>query len=417
MISRGMSREHFLKGTCVKSEVGPIMVIADTHLGLLAGQKFYGIQNDSQCDVLGLAGFVNWLEQRETESVTIVRGKWGDPLEIRKPSHLILLGDYLELWDASDAAIDLSCRSIWNVMEKLTCQKIYLVGNHDFSSSLTPGQFPQGASSIQIFPDTYPPKEEGVAKWLTVGNVNYLFLHGHQFDWTFRRLGKLWVLMSYFRDGAEAFRLWSWILVLAASVALGAFLLSGLIQILTPFSDFFLSIAVSLMVAGALPRILVAAARPVWNKFFVTRYKPMKALKGFADWWKSFIAGSQIPQGQLYVVYGHTHLMGIFNSSKIREATKAELPEQLFLLNIPAWVWDVPLQSEYQEYFRDAFLYVDSSGLHLLAWDWRKRQPFYIPIEVVKKISDGARIDERTANSLAGINWPEKLLSKLTKQI
>jgi len=132
----------------LESEIGPVMVIADTHLGLLAGQRFYGLRNDSQSDALGVAGFVNWLGKLESKSAKVIRGDWGDPLEIRKPSHLILLGDYLELWDASDAAVEVSGRGIWNTMEKLTCEKIYLVGNHDFSSSQITGRFPQGASSI-----------------------------------------------------------------------------------------------------------------------------------------------------------------------------------------------------------------------------------------------------------------------------
>jgi len=360
----------------------------------------YEISTNSRSDVLGLAGFVNWLEQLETKEVTILRGQWGDPLQVRKPSHLILLGDYLELWDASDAAIEVSSRGLWNSLEKLTCEKIYVVGNHDFASTQTLGRFPQGASSIEILPNTYPEKMNEKAEWWKIGNANYLLLHGHQFDQSFRYSRRGWMLVSYFRDGAEAFRLWSRVLVIAAIVS----------SILSWFLPILLSLPLTLFLAGALPRIILAFARPVWNHF-APRYQPIKALKGFVEWWKSFISRSQVPSGQLCVVYGHTHLMDVFDSSEAEEATGTKLPEQLTLINIPSWVLDT--REEYQEILRDVSLYIDSNGFHLLGWDWRKLQPFYIPTDVAKRLATGTKLDEQTAQSLATIGWPEKLLNKL----
>jgi UDP-2,3-diacylglucosamine pyrophosphatase LpxH len=360
----------------------------------------YGIRTNSRSDVLGLAGFVNWLEQLETKEVTILRGQWGDPLQVRKPSHLILLGDYLELWDASDAAIELSSRGIWNSLENLTCEKIYVVGNHDFASTQTLGRFPQGTGSIEILPDTYPQRMNAKTEWLKIGNTNYLLLHGHQFDQSFRYSRRGWMLVSYLRDGAEAFRLWSWILVMAAIVS----------SILSWFSPLFWSLTLSLFLAGALPRIILAFARPFWNHF-APRYQPIKALKGFVEWWKGFIGGSQVPSGQLCVIYGHTHLMDVFDSSEAEEATGTKLPEQLTLINIPSWVLDT--RGEYQKILRDVSLYIDSNGFHLLGWDWRKLQSFYVPIDVAKRIAAGIRIDEGTVQNLMGLGWPEKLLAKI----
>ena len=135
--------------------VGPIVAVADVHLGLLAGERFYLVRNKSQCDALAFSDFVAWLQELETKgSVSVKRGKWGPPLLVRMPHEFILLGDYLELWDASDAAIDMSSRGIWNEMERLTCKKIYVVGNHDFASSKIEGRFPQGTSTIQILSNT-----------------------------------------------------------------------------------------------------------------------------------------------------------------------------------------------------------------------------------------------------------------------
>jgi len=392
----------------IEDESGPIIVVADTHLGLLAGQRFYLIKNNVQSDLLGLSDFLEWLKRLETSTESVIRGKWGDALEIRKPNLLILLGDYIELWDASDTAVELSSRSIWNTMEQLTCQKIHLMGNHDSAYSQTLGQFPHGASTIRILPDTYPMSKD-LTRWLKVGNANYLFIHGHQFDSTFRYLGNLWMIMSAIRDGAEAFRLWSGIIVASAFVTWGLSL-QNLIQLPISSSNL-LAIALTLSVAGALPTMMVALARPIWNRFFETRYDPKKALKGFAEWWKNDVGQKEIPEGQLCVVYGHTHVMGLHDCSDIQETVKAEFPKELHLINIPAWVSDV--RAEYREIIRDAALYVDSNGFHLLGWDWNKCKPFYIPPDVIGNISSVSHIDEQTARSLAEIGWPKKLLSKL----
>jgi predicted phosphodiesterase len=385
----------------LEEQTGPVVVVADTHLGLLDGKRFYFLRNNSRCDALGLAGFIGWLEQLQAGSARVIRGEWGDPLEVRKPSYLILLGDYLELWDASDAAVDLSSRAIWNMMERLTCKKIYLVGNHDFASSQLVGQFPQGTTSIEVYTDTYPPKELGKPTWLRVDNTNFLFLHGHQFDWAFRHLGGVWAIVSYLRDGAEAFRLWSWVLVAAAIAALFA----------SSFLGVFQSLAMALLLAGALPRLIVTVARPLWNYVARTRYEPGKALEGFARWWKHFIDGNEIPVGQLCVVYGHTHLMDIFDSSELQKLTGTGLPRQFSLVNIPSWVLDV--RDEYKKIFRDVALYIDEGCFHLLGWDWRKQQPFYIPYNVTRTLAGGLPIDDKTAESLAAIGWPEKLVAKV----
>jgi hypothetical protein len=174
-----------------------------------------------------------------------------------------------------------------------------------------------------------------------------------------------------------------------------------------------LTLAAALFLAGALPRVILTVARPLWNKSFATRYLPAKALKGFVEWWKSIARKSQIPTERLCVVYGHTHLIDIVNSSEVQQVAEEQLPEQLTLLNIPSWVADI--REEYQKILRDVALYIDSSGFHLLGWDWRKHQPFYIPIDVARRIAAGTRIDERIVQSLMSIGWPEKLLAKITE--
>jgi len=388
---------------------GPLVIVADTHLGLIAGKRIYGISNNSASDTLGFAGFIQWLQHLELNTVQVARGSWGkEPLQIRKPNSLILLGDYLELWDSTDDAVDISSRGIWNELEKLSCKKLYVIGNHDYEISEVKGTYPQGMGSIQVLPSTCPPEESKESEtknqehesWLKIGGVSYLFLHGHQFDASFRHFGKAWTFVSYLRDGAEAFRLWSWVLTaIGLGMAFVAFVLSNSIA---------WSVALTLLITVGAPRLIITVARPIYAKFG-TRYQVEKALNNIASWWKDYAKKNNVPSGNLRVVYGHTHLIDVYDSSDFGQ----KLPDQLTLVNLPSWVMDV--REEYSKILRDVALYVDDDGFHFLGWDWEKREPFYIPTDVAKVIAGGNAIDGRIAQELKAIGWPDKLLSKLVQ--
>ena len=232
---------------------------------------------------------------------------------MHNPKSLILLGDYLELWDSTDEAVNISSRGIWSDMEKLSCRKVHVAGNHDFEISQVAGSYPQGESSIEVSPNTYP-TDVGQSPWLKIGQTSYLFIHGHQFDWTFQHLGKAWTFVSYLHDGAEAFRLWSWILTI---VGLGA----AIGSLLLPSSSTALAaIGWTLLVAVGLPRLIITLARPIWNRFFASRYKASKALKDFATWWRNYSKNNTAPDGPLCVVYGHTHLIDVYDSNDFKAA-------------------------------------------------------------------------------------------------
>jgi predicted phosphodiesterase len=362
------------------------------------------MSNNSTADTNGFSGFIRWLHRLESNTIDVDRGTWAPPLRMSKPKFLVLLGDYLELWDSTDDAVEISSRGIWNDMEKLSCAKLHVVGNHDFEVSEVAGNlYPQGESSIEVLPNTYP-TSTGRPDWLKIGDTSYLMLHGHQFDWTFQHLGKAWTIVSYLRDGAEAFRLWSWVLTGAVFAAAGATVF------LPSYSVVLWGFAMTLLVAVGLPRLIITIARPVWNRFLASRYKSSKALKDFESWWKNFTKGGKIPDGQLCVVYGHTHLMDIYDSNDFK-AAGVDLPSSLTLVNIPSWVKDV--REEYSKILRDVALYVDDHGFHFLGWDWTKQQPFYIPRDVARVIAAGIPINPQIANALTNIGWPEKLLAKI----
>jgi hypothetical protein len=49
------------KAETLGENASPLIIIADTHLGLLSGKRFYCIPNNSASDTLGVAGFTQWL--------------------------------------------------------------------------------------------------------------------------------------------------------------------------------------------------------------------------------------------------------------------------------------------------------------------------------------------------------------------
>jgi hypothetical protein len=197
------------------AENGPVVVVADTHLGLLPGRRLLLSHTYGRSDSVSFASFLSWLSNLSENSVSVPRGDWGNPLEILKPSYLVLLGDYFELWDAHARAIELSAHTIWNHLENLDCKKIHVIGNHDLAYDQVKSSFsyPQGKSTIQVVSGAFPEKQE----WLGAGGSWFIFLHGHQFIGQkvgshllyFGPLIPLSKILSQMRDVAEGIGEWS----------------------------------------------------------------------------------------------------------------------------------------------------------------------------------------------------------------
>jgi UDP-2,3-diacylglucosamine pyrophosphatase LpxH len=369
--------------------------------------------NSVDCEPIHLQQLMDWLiELKGKGGYSVKLGKWG-PAEKKLvfPEKLILLGDIFELWDASDRAIGLCSSSILNSMLKLDCEKVYVIGNHDFAMIEHPGFYPFGPSPLNIVKDTYPEQAPSQDKVLTleIGEKHYLFLHGHQFDKTFRSTGKLWIVMSLIRDGAEAFGLYSWLLILMLII----FWLLARIGWNASYTP---PITVVLAIL-AFPKLFTSIARPLWNKLKKTRYKRKKALNGFLDWWRSWTECKGYPKG-IRIVYGHTHLADIIEPQRYRAITGRELLTEgrggLELINIPAWVKDYA--EKYRNVLRAVFLYIDSEDYWFIGWDWEAKRPFYIPKEVVKLIGEGGKLPKEMAKDLREIDWPEGLLNKWVKK-
>lgn len=189
-----------------------IIIVADTHFGLN--------KKDQVCDSNAFSEFLNWvrcLEEKGKETLNL--GIWGGnrkDMDLKPPEKIIFLGDILELWDASKNSIDVSTRSIIQSISVLNCEKIYVLGNHDYDLVEIVGKYPLGASSISIID-----KEYDILK----GDKRYLFLHGHQFDKYFTLPS--WKFMPHIRRAALVFGSYTWIFVILFAADLVLEIITG----------------------------------------------------------------------------------------------------------------------------------------------------------------------------------------------
>jgi UDP-2,3-diacylglucosamine pyrophosphatase LpxH len=332
------------------------------------------------------------------------------------PDKLILNGDIFELWDASDQSILFASHSILNSISRLECDKVYLIGNHDFANSdlaedkegtvTLSNLYPWGLSDLKIIADTYPIPEGTMIKTLRVGKDHYLFLHGHQFSKSFRIAP--WKIISSLRDGAETFRLYSWVLVGLWIIWIFTLPFTGYLQqSIAPFIQYGLGLPLTIL---ALPRFFVSIARPIWNKFFGSRYDRVKARSGFDSWWKEFTKKKELQANRIHVIYGHTHTIDIQDREE-KMVTKSIQEVNITLVNHPSWVKDAKDEHKYE--LREVFVYVDKYGFEFFGWRWDNNSPFHIPKSVVQTYASDTNIDDNTASVLSTINWPEKLIEEL----
>jgi UDP-2,3-diacylglucosamine pyrophosphatase LpxH len=389
-----------------------ILVIADTHLGLKS--------KNINCEPDRLNDFFEWIEFIESSGEGIeVKSRFGSQISRRiySPEKILILGDAIELWDASDRSIYLCLKTILNRIEHLKADMVYLTGNHDYLIGKNQGSYPLHNSKLTILPDTYPVQDDK-SKIETVkkGNCEFLFLHGHQFDKTFRRVGKGAMLMSYLRDGAEALGAYSWIALSFFFIFLMGYLITKLLNIPTNlFIDFLFFemnldltfikspspwwMIIIIMGIFSLPRGLVSVARPIWNKIFKTRYKRDKAIKGFFDWWNSFSKNRECKAKMLNIVYGHTHILDFITDKRAltivgRSSNAIKLGVKINLLNIPSWVNDSS-----EDVLKDIILYIDETGIEFLEWDSEEKEPFIFPMKtLLRKSYDIQMSDEEISH-------------------
>lgn len=409
-------------------ETKAFIVLSDTHLGLRAGKRLYFFENTVDHRPIHVDQFVKWLEKLQNESeielpVAIEQSDDGE-YKIKKtglkklmfPDKLILNGDIFELWDTSDQSIQFASHSILASLAKLSCDKFYTIGNHDFANAeLAVGEegaekifsniYPWGLSNLNIVRDTFPIPKEGIIRTLKVGEDNYLIVHGHQFNKSFRIAP--WRIISTLRDGAETFRLYSWVLLGLWIIWLVAVPFTSQLES-NVSSSIQYGIGLTLTVL-AVPRLFVSIARPIWNKLFGSRYDRNKAPKGFLAWWKVFTKKYKLQTSKIRVIYGHTHAIDLVEKRELETMVKKRMGNmELTLINHPAWVKD---KRELE--LREAFVYVDKYGFEFFGWSWDDLSPFHIPKSVVRTYASGEQIEKETVEILNKLNWPKNLIEGL----
>lgn len=404
------------------------IVISDTHLGLRAGKRLYFFYNSVDHRPTHVDQFVNWLEKLQSQSEIELPFLMQDsdnntPKKIDRkkllfPDKLVLNGDIFELWDTSDQSIQFASYSILSSISKLKCLKYYTIGNHDFANAELGAEeekkemvfsnlYPWGMSNLNVLRDTYPAPKDHLVRTLRVGEDHYLIVHGHQFNKLFRLAP--WRIISTLRDGAEAFRLYSWVLLglwILWMVAIP--IVSYLGPNISPSIQYGAGIPLTVL---AVPRIFVSIARPIWNKLFGSRYDRNKAPKGFVEWWKIFTKKYKLQTSRIRVIYGHTHAIDIVEKPELETITKKDIGNmEITLINHPAWVKD---KQEIE--LREAFVYVDKNGFEFFGWNWDHLFPFHIPKSVVRTYALGKPIDNDTAEKLLELRWPKNLVEALKK--
>jgi UDP-2,3-diacylglucosamine pyrophosphatase LpxH len=397
-----------------------IIVVADTHFGLYTDTE--------ACDPNAFANFLNWIKDLEDgKKKTLKIGDWdsakiGTSLVLEPPEKIILLGDILELWTASNEAVFASIIHITQLMSKLSCEKIYVLGNHDydlFYSITRKGKnktsYPLGPSDITVIENEH---------WILKGGENYCFLHGQQFDKLF--MSQSWKFMAPIRKAALAFGNYTWILV---ALCLANFITQTIIG-KWGIADIMLTI---LLTAVTLPYSLIFFSRRVWNYFSTIKFNPKSVEKKYEEQrlalWKKFSGKLKEKSGILNVVYGHTHTIDNWRKEEFVESTDEYVRTLMEVSNIPSWIKNFSNEKEsIKNEISHVFFYITDSGSFFIGWDNKGKKPYWIPKEIIyekrqhgnlskfEKQYDRALINQdNIRDKLHEIDWPTELIEKWMK--
>jgi UDP-2,3-diacylglucosamine pyrophosphatase LpxH len=320
-------------------------------------------------------------------------GSWGDvkkKMFVRAPERLVFLGDIMELWDASKESVDMCSRSIFQTASKLTCEKIYVLGNHDNELLEISGSYPLGKSSINIVEED----EYAISK----GAKKFMFLHGHQFDGLFTLPS--WRIMPLLNKMANLLGKFAWFFVALWAIDIALSWSFGVNEVAG---------CISLIALGAIsvPFLAIRFGRELWNRIRTIRYEPEKAEVRLEDWWKEL--SESVKAEEINVVYGHTHSMS-FWSTDVGE-------DRLTLFNLPSWIRDQNKKDgiSLENIFRHGFLYIDSEAIEFVGWDTENKRPFFIPKNLIQERQQSKLpiiVTKQFNKELLQIGWPQKLIDK-----
>ncbi|MFQ5911013.1 MAG: metallophosphoesterase, partial [Thermoplasmata archaeon] len=253
-----------------------VYAIADTHLGL----REWAGHHDSPVIV---ADFLRWLAAETPFSIIVLEEDAIVMRQLQPPTHMLMLGDILELWDADNLPLLGSAAQVEAGLDRLNAEKIYLLGNHDNILEMFASQDP--FRSVEIPGEVYPPPDsDGVVKPLAVGPRSYLFIHGHQFDET----GTFSPLLSSLRQFGASLGAYAWVfLILTLGLGLwqGIFAWQG-IDPPFPWALFWTFVIALSLFWG--PRFYMSWARRIHRWLSGGRYNRKRSLRGLQAWWSDF---------------------------------------------------------------------------------------------------------------------------------
>lgn len=391
-----------------------VYAIADTHFGLRES-----VGRDQSDEPAYVGDFIRWLEALPDKGkIPVLEGNAIYERQLRPASHLILLGDILELWDAENQNILLSSIPLATGLDRVKAPKFYVLGNHDYTLESTTGSYPVGVSGLEIVEEVYPKPEEdtGIVRPLQIGNRSYIFVHGHQFDRHLARAGKSWQVLGTLRHFGAALGSYSWLIF-------AMWLMTVVVQWFfgSPLWGWALVLTLALL---WIPRFYMTVARPIGNWVVGRKYDREGALKGFRSWWSRF--HKRVAEGDnLGIVYGHTHIIdwlqvkprkadqpGISKAERNLTESLRELGRGGFTLyNISSWV---STKKRHRKVINATIFYTDEDGPLLLGWNWKSESPgpFHIPFEFVRKRSLNKILTRAEVEKAKLLGWPTELLVK-----
>jgi len=393
-----------------------VYAIGDTHLGL----RDWSPKGHRERPLF-VADFFRWLSALPEEGypLPLWDGHAVSTRVLRRPDRLILLGDILELWEAENQAILFSVATVSSVLSRVPCHKVYVLGNHDNILQAVTGLYPLGAENLEVVGDAYPTSDTGEIRPLRIGDRNYIFIHGHQFDPVLHgRIGKFWPLLAPIRQAGAALGDYAW-------VFFALWVATLLVHIIYPSwpVDWLAILGLPLF---WLPRLYMRIGWRSWRRFGGLRYNRDLALKGFVKWWAKVRQSKGIPK-DVGIVFGHTHYLdwlelgGEKRYDRAMRPTEARLNESVVrlgdkrptLYNVSSWLSS---GGERRGVVVATAFYADALGPLFIGWDWRERRPFHIPFEFVEKRWDDplgfAKEDSGMGGIARQLGWPREMIRK-----
>lgn len=307
-----------------------IIVVSDLHLGGMSGER---TSKDFSL-------FLDWVKGLCNNENNVVFGEKKEPIHLKPPGLLILLGDILDFWVQREPLRKALMSDAFPVLSKLRdlpVSIVYVIGNHDREVYEVNGIITtEKGINIIIEPDQFPPakntRDRLNSPGLPIGKSEYIFLHGHQLDKDFQIAQSFSEYPGWVANNAAVFIAHPWF----RRISWGIFFLFGFVYgILSGLG--FLSFLPSLVHSGILvlfgmsvPLFLISIPSEYLRKLYIVVSENTVGKKILAFFQKYLhrergkrinelidirkFRGMREKEGIKVVVFGHTHMPHDYNN-------------------------------------------------------------------------------------------------------